>query len=90
MEQISKFHQDHDGERKFVITLLTDVIENIEKCHHVIEKIQCVATARFCLQCTAKYLQECYSGTADSNSNLHGEVFNLASRLCNLPIKFIR
>lgn len=90
MERSSNLYQDYEGEKNFVITLLSNVIENIENCPRVIEKIQCVATARFCLQCSAKYIKECYLNAADSYSSLHDEVFRMTARLCNTPIKSIR
>lgn len=54
------------------------------------EKLQCVATTRYCLQFIAKYLKECYSLKPEANISDYEELFRMAADLCDLPIKHIR
>lgn len=90
MEQAANLNQDREKEATFVRELLSTVIENLENCTAVIEKLINVATARYCLQTTAKYLKECYSVKPESNGSVYEEIFQLTTVLCDLSINHIR
>lgn len=90
MEQAANLNQDREKEATFVRELLSTVIENLENCTAVIEKLRNVATARYCLQTTAKYLKECYSVKPESNGSVYEEIFQLTTVLCDLSINHIR
>lgn len=90
MEQAANLNQDREKEATFVRELLSTVIENLENCTAVIEKLRNVATARYCLQTTAKYLKECYSVKPESNGSVYDEIFQLTTVLCDLSVKHIR
>lgn len=90
MEQAANLNQDREKEATFVRELLSTVIENLENCTAVIEKLRNVAIARYCLQTTAKYLKECYSVKPESNSSVYEEIFQLTTVLCDLSINHIR
>lgn len=90
MEQAANLNQDREKEATFVRELLSTVIENLENCTAVIEKLRNVATARYCLQTTAKYLKECYSVKPESNGSVYEEIFQLTTLLCDLSINHIR
>lgn len=90
MEQAANLNQDREQEATFVRELLSTVIENLENCTAVIEKLRNVATARYCLQTTAKYLKECYSVKPESNGSVYEEIFQLTTVLCDLSINHIR
>lgn len=90
MEQAANLNQDREKEATFVKELLSTVIENLENCTAVIEKLRNVATARYCLQTTAKYLKECYSVNPESNGSVYEEIFQLTTVLCDLSINHIR
>lgn len=90
MEQAANLNQDREKEATFVRELLSTVIENLENCTAVIEKLRNVATARYCLQTTAKYLKEYYSVKPESNGSVYEEIFQLTTVLCDLSINHIR
>lgn len=90
LEQAANLNQDREKEATFVKELLSTVIENLENCTAVIEKLRNVATARYCLQTTAKYLKECYSVKPESNGSVYEEIFQLTTVLCDLSINHIR
>lgn len=90
VEQAANLNQDREKEATFVRELLSTVIENLENCTAVIEKLRNVATARYCLQTTAKYLKECYSVKPESNGSVYEEIFQLTTVLCDLSINHIR
>lgn len=90
MEQAANLNQDREQEATFVRELLSTVIENLENCTAVIEKLRNVATARYCLQTTAKYLKECYSVKPESNGSVYEDIFQLTTVLCDLSINHIR
>lgn len=90
MEQAAYLNQDREKEATFVRELLSTVIENLENCTAVIEKLRNVAAARYCLQTTAKYLKECYSVKPESNRSVYEEIFQLTNVLCDLSINHIR
>lgn len=90
MEQAANLNQDREKEATFLRELLSTVIENLENCTAVIEKLRNVATARYCLQTTAKYLKECYSVKPESNGSVYEEIFQLTTVLCDLSINHIR
>lgn len=90
MEQAANLNQDREKEATFVRELLSTVIENLENCTAVIEKLRNVATARYCLQTTAKYLKECYAVKPESNGSVYEEIFQLTTVLCDLSINHIR
>lgn len=90
MEQAANLNQDREKEATLVRELLSTVIENLENCTAVIEKLRNVATARYCLQTTAKYLKECYSVKPESNGSVYEEIFQLTTVLCDLSINHIR
>lgn len=64
-------------------------IKNLQSTS-VMVKLRSVATVRYCLQSTAKYLRECYSSNSETNSCEYDDVFKMAADLCNLPINHIR
>lgn len=90
MEHAANLNQDREKEATFVRDLLSTVIENLENCTAVIEKLRNVATARYCLQTTAKYLKECYSVKPESNGSVYEDIFQLTTVLCDLSINHIR
>lgn len=90
VEQAANLNQDREKEATFVKELLSTAIENLENCSAVIEKLRNVATARYCLQTTAKYLRECYSVKPESNGSVYEEIFRMTAMLCDLPINHIR
>lgn len=90
MEQLSNFHQDKEGEAEYLKTLLSCVIQKMSSSSGVIEKIQTIAQARFCLQRTAKYLKNCYTDQTKLNCNTYVDIFEMTSILCDLPISHIR
>lgn len=90
MEELSNFHQDKEGESEYLKTLLSSVIQKMSSSSGVIEKIQIIAQARFCIQRTAKYLKDCYSDQTKLNCKNYADIFEMTSVLCDLPISHIR
>lgn len=90
VEQAANLNQDHEKEATFVKQLLSSAIENLQSCSAVIDKLRNVATVRYCLQTTAKYLRECSSLKSESHSTVYEEIFRMTAVLCDLPIDHIR
>ncbi|XP_062570766.1 E3 ubiquitin-protein ligase RNF213-like isoform X2 [Saccostrea cucullata] len=71
-------------------SLIMNVTKSLQSKTRVIDKIQSIAAARFCLEMIAKYLKESYSSKSVSEKRWFEELFRKAAILCDLPIDHLR
>lgn len=85
------FQTQVEREIHFSMNLIQQAVGQLQTAETLVDKIKFIATARFGLQITAKYLYLRFTTTLEGKEvAMCNDLFQMAAKLCDSPLEHIR